>query len=107
MISTNPSSCQGRYVGYSQEIDKVFFENLTKVKSFREEKISELLKEIEAKNTSFNLACEKGIGTATKQISDEISEKLNDFSKDNFSDLRRDFALSVISSVLRNSKHLS
>lgn len=104
MINTNISSCQGRYVAYSQEVDKVFFANILKVKSFKEEKVLELLKEIEMNNASFNLSCEKGIGTATKQIGDEISEKIKEFSQDSFSGLRRDVAASIISSVLHKGQ---
>ncbi len=103
-MSTNVSNCQGRYVAYSQEVDKVFFANYQKIKSFKEQKVQEILKDISEDNSYFNLSCEHGIGLATKTISEETGEKITEFAQEKFFDLRRDIASSILSAVIMSSK---
>lgn len=101
---TNISHCQGRYVAYSQEIDKIFFANLQKIKFFEEQKVQEILKDISENNSCFNLSCEHGIDLAIKIISEEMREKISEVAQEKFLDLRKDVASSILSAVMMSSK---
>ena len=97
MMSTNPSNCQGRYIAYSQEIDKIFYANHKNIETFKTEKVAEFLKE-----NPFNLDTPSGKKFAYEKISDEVSGKIPDFSGPLFKDVRDDIAFSVLSSYINH-----
>ncbi len=98
-MTTTISNSQGRYIAYSQGIDKVFFENHDNIVQFKSEKMQELLKE-----NPFNLGNSSGRQIAYEKISSEIENKISDLAGAIFKDVRNDIAFSVLSSYLCNEK---
>ena len=90
-MATNISQCQGRYVAYSQDVDRVFFSKHSEIEKFKLEKVQELIKE-----NPFNLGNPSGIKLAQEKISDELEKKISSFSGELFRGVRMDIASSVL-----------
>ena len=98
-MATNIPHCQGRYIAYSQDIDKVFFGNHENIEKFKLEKVQELIKE-----NPFNLENASGRKIAQETISNEVESKISDLSGVFFKDVRKDIAFSVLSSYICNKE---
>lgn len=94
-MATSIPNSQGRYIAYSQEIDRVFFANHENIKQFKLEKVEQLLKE-----NPFNLGNPSGIKVAQESLSSEVEIKISDFSGELFKNVRMDIASSVLTSYI-------
>ena len=93
------NSSQGRYIAYSQDIDKTFFNNHEIIDKIKFEKVHELLKE-----NPFNLENSSGIKLAQETIANDLEKKISDLSGSVFKEVRMDIASSVLSSYIMSNK---
>ena len=98
-MATNIPHCQGRYIAYSQDIDKVFFGNHDNIEKFKLEKVQELIKE-----NPFNLENPSGIKFAQEKISDDLEKKISSFSGELFKGVRMDISSSVLVSYFNEKE---
>ena len=94
-MATNISQCQGRYVAYSQDVDRVFSSKHSEIEKFKLEKVQELIKE-----NPFNLENPSGRKIAQATISDEVESEISELAGPIFKEVRKDIAFAVLSSYM-------
>jgi hypothetical protein len=89
--SLNQTGSTGRYIAYSQEIDRAMSGFEKEIHDFQGRKVSELLK-----SNPFNLSNKEGIQLAQREIQREFEGIFPQLSPDIFDQAKKDVATSIL-----------